>query len=213
MQEAHMATKTQKSGDVSTRKSLPRVSKPRTPKFVPRDSMLTVEQWAAMPDVKPRYELVNGKLVQKMTVTTAHAWAAGRMLTLLTNWGDSQGWIFFPEGTGVKLGEFDGSVPDLVGFQPGTKLNPKATYNTNIFLAVEVLSPSTAKRDRTAKKTGYEKIGVQLYILVDPDAQTMEVYSLQNAKYGAPQILKSGDVWQPEELAGLKLEVEKLWFK
>lgn len=209
-----MATKTQKTGDVSTRKSLPRVSsRPRTPKFVSVDSMFTVEEWAAMPDVKPRYELFNGKLVQKMTTTTAHAWAAGRMLTTLMAWGESEGWIFLPEGTGVKLGDYDASVPDIVGFAPGAKLDPEATYNTEIFIAVEVLSPGTAKRDRTSKKAGYEKIGVVVYIIIDPKTHVMEVHTLQDGKYSAPQILKSGEVWQPDEMPGLKLEVEKLWFK
>ena len=100
-----------------------------------------------------------------------------------------------------------------MGFSPDIQVAPKATYNPVPFLVVEVLSRGTKKLDRNEKKAACAQAGVQLYILVDPDAQTMEVYSLQNAKYGAPQILKSGDVWQPEELAGLKLEVEKLWFK
>lgn len=181
-------------------------------KFVPRDALLTVEQWAAMPDTKPHYELVEGRLVQKMTANTGHAWAAGELLMALKQWGNERGWRFLPEGTGVKLGEFGGSVPDVVGFAPDQKLDAKAIYNERPFLVVEVLSKRTAKRDRTRKKSGYAAIGVQLYLIVDTEARTVEPYTLQNGIYGEPQLLSENEVWQPQELPGLRLEVARLWF-
>lgn len=180
-------------------------------KFVPRDALLTVEQWVAMPDTKPHYELVEGRLVQKMTANTGHAWVAGRLLIALSQWGDGRGWRFLPEGTGVKLGEFGGSVPDVVGFSPDQKLDAKANYNERLFLVVEVLSRRTAKRDRTRKKLGHAAIGVQLYLIVDTDARTVEVHTLQNGAYNEPQVLGETDVWQPQELPGLRLEVARLW--
>jgi Uma2 family endonuclease len=180
-------------------------------KFVPRDALLTVEQWAVMPDTKPRYELVEGRLVQKMTTNTGHAWAAGRLLIEFSQWGDDWGWRFLPEGTGVKLGEFGGSVPDVVGYAPNQKLDAKANYNERPFLVVEVLSKRTAKRDRTRKKSGYSAISVQLYLIVDTEARIVEVYTLHDGAYGEPQVLKENDVWQPQNLPGLRLEVARLW--
>lgn len=50
-------------------------------------------------------------------------------------------------------------------------------------LIVEVLSPSTALRDRNTKYTTYEEQGVKYYLIVDTDRESVEVYELQNGKY------------------------------
>ncbi len=42
-------------------------------------------------------------------------------------------------------------------------------------LIIEVLSPSTAIKDRTAKRSLYEEQGVGFYILVDPETRSVEV--------------------------------------
>jgi Uma2 family endonuclease len=68
------------------------------------------------------------------------------------------------EGSQCKLGE-DGywyGAPDLV---------------------VEVLSPSTAHRDRGVKFDLYEKHGVREYWLADPDGQYIEVYGRENERF------------------------------
>jgi len=55
-------------------------------------------------------------------------------------------------------------------------------------LIVEILSPSTAKKDETVKFDIYEAEGVQYYILVYPDDLKAKVYSLKEGKY-----IKVGD--------------------
>lgn len=207
-----MATKIQKPATSSTRTTLVRA--PKRSKFVITDNKMTVEEWAAMPDTKPRYELIDGLVFQKMTTTSKHAWTVGRLLSAFTRWGDELGWIFFPEGVGIKLSNNDGAVADVVGFAPGAKISAEETYFSAIpFLVVEVVSRSTAKRDRTDKKVGYAQIGVQIYLIADPDKKTLEVHTLKNGKYALPRVLGNGDVWQPEEFAGLQIEIEKLWIK
>lgn len=205
-----MATTTKKVSS-STRIAVPRA---RREKFVLTDNKMTIEDWAALPDLKPRYELIDGRLVQKMTTTSKHAWTINELLFAFNSWGKASGWIFLPEGVGIKLGTNDGAVADVVGFAHGAQLHAEETYFSAVpFLIVEVVSKSTAKRDRNDKKIGYAEIGVQLYLIADPDKKTLEVFTLQNGKYGAPRVLESSDTWQTQELEGLKLEVEKLWFK
>lgn len=206
-----MSTTTHQEAESSTRKI---ASRTRVRRDEPQaiDGMFTVEDWAALPDLKPRYELIGGRFVQKMTTTSKHAWTVGELLFALKTWGKAAGWIFLPEGVGIKLGTNDGAVADITGFVPDTKLQPDAVYYAQTpFLIVEVTSRSTAKRDRTDKKTGYARIGVQIYLIVDPDARTLEVHTLKNGKYGSPQIFKDNDVWQPAGLPELRLEVARLW--
>ena len=50
-------------------------------------------------------------------------------------------------------------------------------------IVVEILSPSTAKKDETVKFDIYEAEGVQYYILVYPDDLKAKVYSLKDGKF------------------------------
>jgi len=50
-------------------------------------------------------------------------------------------------------------------------------------LVAEILSPSTALRDRNTKYQIYEQQGVKYYLIVDVDKKIIEVYELINGKY------------------------------
>jgi Uma2 family endonuclease len=48
---------------------------------------------------------------------------------------------------------------------------------------VEVLSFSTASRDRKEKFNLYQRSGVQYYLIIDPTAKKVEVYLNENGVY------------------------------
>ena len=50
-------------------------------------------------------------------------------------------------------------------------------------LIVEILSPSTAKRDKSEKKDLYEKHGIKEYWIVDTANRSIEVYLLKDGQY------------------------------
>jgi Uma2 family endonuclease len=63
-------------------------------------------------------------------------------------------------------------------------------------LIVELLSPTTAHTDRTAKKTLYEKrFRTPEYILYDPDSKTLEGWHLTNGEYEAMEKDERGWLW------------------
>ncbi len=187
------------------------LTSPQEKAFISDDGLLSVRDWLAMGETKPHYELINGQLVQKMTTTRKHTNAATLFLWQCLTWGLPLGWRFFCEGTGVYVSERIGYVPDVVGFTPGTQFNRDAAMEDAPFLVVEVLSPATAVKDRTDKKRNYARIGVEIYVLIEPDEKTMEIFRLNGNRYGAPETLRESDVWKPAELPGLELQLEKLW--
>jgi len=50
-------------------------------------------------------------------------------------------------------------------------------------MAFEILSPSTAKKDRSLKYELYENAGVKYYIIIHPIEKSAQVFLLENGKY------------------------------
>jgi Uma2 family endonuclease len=62
-------------------------------------------------------------------------------------------------------------------------------------VAVEVLSPSTARADRTVKRQRYQRAGVAQYRVVDLDARLVERWRPGDER---PEVLSERLVWQPD---------------
>lgn len=79
-------------------------------------------------------------------------------------------------------------------------------------LAIEVLSPATLDRDRFVKRDLYERHGVAEYWIVDPDARTVEVFSLRDGAYGPAAIFEAGETIDATPvLPGIALPLGPLW--
>ncbi|MEO8821400.1 MAG: Uma2 family endonuclease [Ginsengibacter sp.] len=50
-------------------------------------------------------------------------------------------------------------------------------------LVVEILSDATALKDRITKYGIYEKFGIQYYLIIDPEKETVEIFQLEDLKY------------------------------
>ncbi|MCL2855285.1 MAG: Uma2 family endonuclease [Defluviitaleaceae bacterium] len=58
-------------------------------------------------------------------------------------------------------------------------------------IVVEILSPSTSKRDRGYKKRLYQRYGVAEYWIVDTNSLTVEVYLLEDGQYNLDNIYQA----------------------
>lgn len=76
-------------------------------------------------------------------------------------------------------------VPDLAGWRRSTlpELPDAAFFTVRPDWVAEVLSPATQRSDRTLKVPLYRAQGVSHVWLVDPNAQTVEVYRLHVEGY------------------------------
>lgn len=182
-----------------------------TPEIASADGKLSVEFWASMPETKPYYELIEGVLKRKMPTKQQHANAAFRLALQLALWGDEHGWKFQTEGLGVRANNYNGFVPDVIGFAPNTLPQANVVYAESAFLVSEVLAPSASANDSHVKREGYAKARVELYLIVDASQKRVEVYRLNGETYSEPEILTNDDIWAPRELEGLQLELAKLW--
>ena len=67
-----------------------------------------------------------------------------------------------------------------------------------LLLAIEVLSPSTARADRTTKRRRYQRAGVPEYWVVDLDARLVERWRPEDVR---PEVLTEKLAWQPDPSA------------
>jgi Uma2 family endonuclease len=92
--------------------------------------------------------------------------------------GGPGGWWIFPE-IEIRFGE-DVLRPDLAGWRRPRLANPdQRPIDVVPDWTCEILSPSTASRDRVYKRRLYAKHGVAFYWIVDPDARTLEALELK----------------------------------
>jgi len=76
-------------------------------------------------------------------------------------------------------------------------------------LIIEILSPSTAYRDRGVKFETYEKHGVREYWLIDPEAAFVEVYRLENGQFIRLGVFRAGQTFASPVL-GITVQVNAL---
>ena len=79
----------------------------------------------------------------------------------------------------VVLSNYDVAQPDILFVSNERRgIITEANVSGAPDLVVEILSPSTAERDRELKLTLYARYGVREYWIVDPDDETVEVMEL-----------------------------------
>lgn len=78
-------------------------------------------------------------------------------------------------------------------------------------LVVEILSPATAEKDRTYKRTLYAKHGVKEYWLVDPESQAIEVLTLGARGYRRAGLYKRGQTLESPIMVGLKIPLDEVF--
>lgn len=98
--------------------------------------------------------------------------------------GGPGGWWIFLE-VDVALGPHDIVRPDLAGWRrerlprPGNARPLEVTPDW----VCEVLSPTSAARDRVTKRNLYARAGVPHYWLIDPEARVLEALSLRDGMW------------------------------
>lgn len=75
-------------------------------------------------------------------------------------------------------------------------------------IVIEILSPSTFKKDKIEKFYLYEKYGVKEYWIVYTGEKIIEVYKLTNGKYGKPEVYGTDDKIEVKYLDTLVIDLK-----
>ncbi len=120
----------------------------------------TAERWTAdmvraLPDDGNRYEVIDGQLFVTPAPSALHQRAVGRIFLRLENYlrGKTWGAVLFSPAD-ISFSEDRLVQPDVFVTPPGPSGRRVREWSEirGLLLAVEVLSPSTARADRQAKR-------------------------------------------------------------
>lgn len=176
-------------------------------------ALLTYADFAALPDDGRRYELIDGELFVTPSPALDHQVVLGHLhVWLYHHVEDRQLGRVLLAPFDVILSNISVVEPDLV-FVERASLDRLAQRGVEgaATLAVEILSPSTAARDRGRKKGLYARHGVPFYWLVDPRKRTLEAFVLRAGAYALAVRGAANDTVSPPPFPALRLPLARIW--
>ncbi|MDX2201351.1 MAG: Uma2 family endonuclease [Hyphomicrobiaceae bacterium] len=130
-------------------------------------------------------EIIGGRLYTRPRLRPRHAWTYSRLGVVIGSKfglgdGGPGGWMILDKPE-LHL-DRDVVVPDIAGWRRERMpaLPDEAWFSLAPDWVCEILSPSTAQLDRTAKREIYAAHGVSHLWLVDPESRFIEAFALKD---------------------------------
>ncbi len=175
----------------------------------------TYQDYLKLPE-KPgyRFEVLEGVLIEDPSPSVMHQRVSRRLQRILEDYFwevDTKGEIFNAP-LDVTFGDITVVQPDLFYVSGEQKVIVKeARIDGPPTLVVEVLSPSSRRKDRLQKLRTYQKAGVQHYWIVNPEEKTLECFALRDGTYALLAAGMDEDVVEYPDFAGLSIDLKALW--
>ena len=145
----------------------------------------TLDDYYALPD-DYRAELIDGVIYDMTAPGSKHQIIISRLHIALANHIDANNGSCIPiiSPTDVQLDCDDKTMvqPDLLVLCDHSKMKEFGIFGAPDFV-IEVLSPSTRRKDLGIKFTKYERAGVREYWIIDPEQEKVLVYDFSQEVY------------------------------
>lgn len=172
----------------------------------------TYEEYCSLPE-GARYQMIDGDIFVSPSPTRRHQTVSKRLFRALDGIVAPRklGEVYFAP-MDVILSDEDVVQPDIVYVSNAraSLLAPEGIRG-GPDLCVEVLSEGTQARDRKAKRVLYARHGVTEYWIVDPEANTLEVYRLQENPASPVRRLTASETLTTDLLPGFMLPLAELF--
>lgn len=162
-----------------------------------------------------RFEILEGMLIKDPSPNVLHQRVSRRLQRILEDYF----WEVDPAGE-IFNAPLDVTFHDTTVVQPDVfyvsgeqkRIVKNARIDGPPTLIVEVLSPSSSRKDRLQKLRVYQKVQVQHYWLVNPEEKTLECFSLRDGSYSLVTAGMDEDVVEHPDFAGLSIALKALWY-
>ena len=170
----------------------------------------TYDDYAEIPDDGCQHEIIDGEHYVNPAPSTYHQAVSRRLQFLLYAQIElTKRGVVINAPYDVQLSAHDILQPDLVVVLNDRQhvVTPSRIQGTPD-LVVEILSHSTAARDRKLKRSRYEKAGVPEYWIVDPFEQTVEQLVLKEGVY---EQMTASDLLQLTIIENVTVRLAEVW--
>jgi Uma2 family endonuclease len=189
-------------------------SVPREGAAVPGHSStkLTYADYVRIPDDGLRHEIIEGEHYVTPAPTTRHQRILRNLSYLVQKHlvEHAIGEMFFAP-CDVVLSDVNVLLPDLlfVSNDRSAIITSKNLQGAPS-LVVEILSPSTRKRDLHLKRDVYERTGVEEYWVIDPEGAAVDVHVRAGTQFAPPRRYQKAETLTTPLLPGLELPLDKI---
>ena len=175
-------------------------------------TLVTYEDYCNLPDDE-RYEVIDGELLMAAAPSVLHQMVQDNIGLPLSTFikANNLGRVFY-SATDVLLSDTNVVQPDILFVSRGrSHILTFNVINGAPDLVIEILSPSTAQRDRTQKRELYARFRVSEYWQADTEGQRVVVLALVGNDYEVAGEYGMGETLVSPLLAGLTLNVDDIF--
>ena len=175
--------------------------------------LITAVEFARLPNPAngSRQELVKGEIVEMPPAQGRHGYLQVEFSAILRQYvkPNKLGWVVTESGTLLERNPDTVRGPDVSFYSIARQPEPPDAYfSIAPDLAIEILSPSSRRKQVREKIEEYIHNGVRTVWLVDPDANTITVYNgtMRGVEYGPADTVDGGEV-----IPGFSLRVSEFF--
>ena len=170
-------------------------------------------------DESQRVEIIRGEAFLMAPPSTSHQLISGELFRQLANFLEGKKCLAIPAPFAVRLFEREGDPPanvrtvvepDISVICDRNKLDAHGCKGAPD-MVIEILSPSNRRHDRLVKLDLYQRAGVREYWIVSPEAQTVEVFLLEDGRFIIQGFYEKNDIAKVHALEGCFVELCKVF--
>ncbi len=155
------------------------------------------------------WEIIDGYLIDKMSIGSKHASTVKRLNRKLTRLFEDE--VIISVQDPIHIDEFNQPEPDIALLKPREDFYAESHPSPQDVLLLIEVSNSTIEYDRDIKKTLYARTGIVEFWIVNLPDETVECYSQpKNGNYRLARILEKGEIVESNAVENLKLSVEEI---
>ncbi len=179
-----------------------------------KNKIWTYDDYITLPDDLNIYEIIEGELYMAPAPIPKHQKICHNIQRLLGNYlqKNNAGEIY-PSPVDVVFDKSNILQPDIIfiardNLSIVTEKNIQGPPN----LVIEILSPSTIRKDRISKLRVYARFEVKNVWIIDPDNQTLEAFELGKEKnYHLISSIAGEEEFRPSLFPDLIIPLKEIW--
>lgn len=199
-------------------KTEPSDSRARDPAYPyrPKSGWVTYEGYLALVEQsEQRYELIDGVLYNLVSPSYAHQEIVSELLVRFRHWFRGKPCTPLTSPFDVTLKKAEDNIcvvqPDILVICDRENIDASGKYHGVPALVVEVLSPSTSRKDLSAKLELYIACGVKEYWVVDSKNRTVAVYAIGDGDIADYTVFSKDDEARSSVFEGLSVPLAELF--